>query len=79
MTAAGGTPATIQTPFNVPGLSAHETGHSLNTGALGGFFLWVNAIDENLPPFNNGARAYGELCAESHLPGAGRWFVNLWS
>ena len=66
-----------------PGLSSHETGHTLNTAALGGAVLWINAIDENIAPFAKHNLAYGELTAESHtmaLPGTARveFFVRLW-
>jgi hypothetical protein len=58
----------IQSPFDAPGLSAHETGHTLTMAALGGLFHWINAVDENVPPFARKRAAYGELIAESHLP-----------
>jgi hypothetical protein len=68
-----------QSPFVGPTVSAHEIGHTLNTSAMGGVILWINAIDENIPPFRKGALAYGELLAESHSdrPGASR--VRMWS
>jgi hypothetical protein len=56
------TPAT----FTVSSVSAHETGHSLNTAAFGGVVLWINAVDENLAPFGRHNLAYGELLAEGH-------------
>ncbi len=64
-------------------IPSHETGHSLNTAAMGGVVLWINAFDEN-PPIVRLNLAYGELTAESHaqsLPGAARndFFVRLWS
>ena len=58
----------IQTPFGKPGLSAHETGHTLAVAALGGIFHWINAVDENVPPLRRKRAAYGELIAESHVP-----------
>lgn len=58
----------IQTPFGTPGLSAHETGHTLTVAGFGGVFHWVNAVDENVPPLRRLARAYGELLSESHIP-----------
>jgi hypothetical protein len=68
--------------FTTSSVSTHEIGHSLNTAAMGGVVLWINAIDENVIPFRRGDLAYGELCAESHAQifGAGRvhFFVNLW-
>lgn len=51
--------------FSAPSLSSHEAGHTLNTAAMGGVVLWINAIDENIRPFARGGRAYGELLAES--------------
>lgn len=76
------------TSFLVNGLSAHETGHTLNTAALGGVVLWINAIDENVPPVKKLNLAYGELTAESHaqgLPappppavGPAEFFVRSW-
>ncbi|MGQ0767319.1 MAG: hypothetical protein ACT4OZ_16850, partial [Gemmatimonadota bacterium] len=51
--------------FRAPSLSSHEAGHTLNTAAMGGVVLWINAIDENVPPFARGSAAYGELLAES--------------
>lgn len=67
ITAAGGP----TTGFGVPGISAHETGHTLNVGALGWIWHFIgNAIEENVAPFGRGASAYGEECAESHLPRA---------
>lgn len=70
------------TPFAGPGgISAHETGHTLNVAAFGNVFHWINAVDENVPPFAKGSRAYGELAAESHFPSAPsiRPFIRLWS
>lgn len=67
-----------QSPFTGPTLSAHEIGHSLNTSAMGGIVLWINAVDENLPPFSRGALAYGELMAESHAFQPGRTAVRIW-
>ena len=69
--------------FTSPSISSHETGHTLNTAALGGVVLWINALDENVPPRRRLNLAYGELTAESHtmgLPGAQRpeFFVRLW-
>jgi hypothetical protein len=68
--------------FTTSSISTHEIGHSLNTAAMGGIVLWINAVDENLVPFRRLDLAYGELMAESHarLFGAGRvrFFVNQW-
>ena len=68
--------------FTASSISTHEIGHSLNTAAMGGIVLWINAVDENLVPFRRLDLAYGELMAESHarLFGATRvrFFVNQW-
>lgn len=76
------TPTAGQPAFTAPTLSSHETGHTLNTAALGGVVLWINAVDENLFPKRLNL-AYGELTAESHtmgLPGTPRstFFVRIW-
>lgn len=80
------TTMTLQDNFLGRGISAHETGHSLNTAAFGGIVLWINAVDENVPPMRRMNLAYGELTAESHaqglpvIPGA-PWvdfFVRTW-
>lgn len=57
---------TTTAAFTVSSVSAHETGHSLNTAAFGGVVLWINAVDENLAPFARQNLAYGELLAEGH-------------
>jgi hypothetical protein len=63
----------------VTGLSAHETGHTLNGAAFGGFFYWIGAIDENVPPLGRGTAAYSELLADSHFGGAtGGPFIPMW-
>lgn len=69
----------VQTPFTAPGLSAHETGHTITVGAFGGVHGWLNAIDENIPPFRRLASAYGELVTESHFPRGGFTHVRIWS
>lgn len=69
----------IQSSFIAPGVSSHETGHSLNTAAFGGIFLWINAVDQNLPPFLRGQDAYGELTADSHFPNNASRQVRLWT
>ena len=69
----------VQTPFTTPGLSAHETGHTLTVAAFGGIFGWINAVDENIPPFRRLALAYGEMVPESHLPRPLFVFVRVWS
>jgi len=68
-----------QSAFTGPTISAHEIGHTLNTSAVGGVVLWINAVDENLPPFSRGALAYAELLAESHALQPGRTAVRIWS
>jgi len=73
------TPGARPTPFDAPGLSAHETGHTLNAAAFGWIFHLINAIDENVPPLARGRLAYAELAAESHRPRTGRPWVDLWS
>jgi hypothetical protein len=70
----------VQTPFGAPGLSAHETGHTLSVAAFGGMFHWINALDENVPPLRRKRAAYGELIAESHVPAPlPRRHVPIWS
>jgi hypothetical protein len=78
--APGAALATAQSPFTGggSGLSPHETGHTLTVAAFGGFYGWINAIDENIPPLARGAAAYGELVPESHFGGTGRPFVPVW-
>jgi hypothetical protein len=61
------------------GLSAHETGHTLSGSAFGGFFYWIGAVDENVPPLARGPAAYSELLAESHFSGpTGGPFIPMW-
>lgn len=73
------TPIVAPSGFGVPGFSAHETGHTLNGAAFGGFVYWIGAIDENLPPPGRGLFAYTELLAESHFSGVpGRPFIIMW-
>lgn len=76
---AGPVGSGIRTPFGSPGISAHESGHALAVAAYGSFFHYVDAVDENVPPLSRGARAYGELVAESHFPGSGRYYLPVWS
>jgi catechol 2,3-dioxygenase-like lactoylglutathione lyase family enzyme len=60
-------------------VSAHETGHTLNGAAFGGFFYWIGAIDENVPPLGRGPAAYSEMLAESHFSGpTGGPFIPMW-
>jgi hypothetical protein len=72
------------TSFVAPGLSAHETGHTLNVAAFGSAWHLVgNAVEENVPPFTvpgtTNTSAYGEMLAESHLPRVGRLTLLQWS
>jgi hypothetical protein len=74
----------LQGSFTAQTLSAHESGHTLNTAAFGGVMLWINAVDENVPPFTKRNLAYGELTTESHAqamaapPARITFFVGLW-
>lgn len=63
--------------FVGPSVSTHETGHTLSGAALGGFFYWIGAIDENAIR-TTPALAYSELLAESHFTGTGRPFLPMW-
>ena len=69
-------------PAFTSGTSAHETGHTLNNSAFGGFFYWIGAADENIVrPIAgvSGVFAYAELFAEGHFgPGPGRPFIAMW-
>jgi hypothetical protein len=71
-------PATTPTAFGATGVSAHETGHTLSSAAFGGFFYWIGAVDQNIPPLGRGAAAYSELLAESHFSGLIRRFLPMW-
>jgi hypothetical protein len=68
-----------QGSFSGPSVSSHEIGHSLNTAAFGGIMLWINAVDENVPPFRRLHKAYGEMTADSHSGMPGHMIVALWS
>ena len=56
---------------------------SLNTAAMGGVVLWINAVDENIVPARANL-AYGELTAEGHsrrnMPGTpiADFSLRLW-
>jgi hypothetical protein len=72
------------TGFGLPGTSAHETGHSLNTAVGGGIVLWINAVDENVFPARWNL-AYGELLAEGHSramppppPATADFSIRIW-
>ncbi|MEX2153784.1 MAG: hypothetical protein WD825_10640 [Gemmatimonadaceae bacterium] len=69
---------TVQTPFAVPGLSSHETGHTLNLAAFGSAYHWMNALDQNIPPLARRSLAYGELTAESHAKRNFARHVTMW-
>src|SRR5262249_55756015 len=51
-------PAIAPSPGFTTGFSAHETGHTLVNAVFGGFFYWIGAIDENVPPLSRGSFAY---------------------
>ena len=68
------------TPFAAVGISAHETGHTLNVAAFGSVWhLLGNGIEQNMRPFARGVRAYGELLAESRRPDPSRPVLRQWS
>jgi hypothetical protein len=72
----------FRSAFGGPGISAHETGHTLTVASFGGVFHWINAIDENLLRTRaTSFLAYGELIPESHFPGRPGPFRNIriWS
>jgi hypothetical protein len=79
----GANPAALQQPFvvvtppavtNVP---AHETGHTLDYTAFGGFRVLFALIDQII--LGNSFNAYTELTAESHVRNPGRMQVRVWS
>jgi hypothetical protein len=51
-------------------LSAHETGHTLNGCALGGFVYWIGAYDQNVLPLRPRSLAHTEMLANGHFGGA---------
>jgi len=61
------------------GLSAHETGHTLNNSAFGGFVYWIGAVDENVPPLARGAAANTEMLADDHFGGVGGPTITMWT
>jgi hypothetical protein len=72
-------PGVTTSPAFTTGVSAHETGHTLNGGAFGGFFYWIGAMDENILPLSRGPAAYSEQLAESHFNGqTGNSFIPMW-
>jgi hypothetical protein len=71
---------TPPTPFTDVGISSHETGHTLNVAAFGSVWHLVgNGIEQNVKPFVRGARAYGEMLAESRRPEARQPVLPHWS
>src|SRR5215831_18580234 len=71
------------TPSFTAGVSAHETGHTLSNAVFGGFFYWIGAVDENVPPLKRGPAASAEMLAESHFSGTttgptGNPFIPMW-
>jgi hypothetical protein len=72
-------PGVTTSPAFTTGVSAHETGHTLSGAAFGGFFYWIGAVDENVPPLRRGSAAYSEMLAESHFSGpTGGPFIPMW-
>jgi len=71
----------FQSPFGLPGVSAHETGHTLTVASFGGVFHWIDAIDENIIHSKaTSFLAYGEMIPESHIPRPlPRRNVRIWS
>ena len=60
--------------FLTRSVSAHESGHTLNTSVFGGVFLLVNGLDEVVlqPTSERGKLSLGELYSESRAPGTRR-------
>lgn len=79
----GTNPATLQQAFVVPAppavlnVAAHETGHTLDYVAFGGFRALFALIDQVI--LGNFFTAYTELTADSHVPNRGRRQVRMWS
>jgi len=72
-------PGVPTSPTFTTGVSAHETGHTLSGAAFGGFFYWIGAVDEIVPPLRRGPAAYSEMLAESHFSGpTGAPFIPMW-
>ncbi|MBZ5547984.1 MAG: hypothetical protein LAO22_08465 [Acidobacteriia bacterium] len=72
-------PGVTTSPAFTTTVSAHETGHTLSNSALGGFFYWIGAVDENVPPLRRMSAAYAEMLAESHFSGpTGGPFIPMW-
>ncbi|MFO1498529.1 MAG: RHS repeat-associated core domain-containing protein [Verrucomicrobiota bacterium] len=57
----------------------HETGHTLNTGAFGSGFELLTLIDEVVVNAGHEQDAYGEMIAESIVPGTDRPTIPMWS
>lgn len=68
------TPATPPAVFNV---ATHETGHTLDYVAFGGFRVLLALFDQVIA--GNRTTAYSELTADSHVPNRGRIQVRVWS
>jgi hypothetical protein len=79
----GANPTAFQQPFVVAGppvltnFAAHETGHTLDYTAFGGFRVLFALIDQII--LGNSFTAYSELTADSHVPNRGRIQVRVWS
>lgn len=79
----GANPAIFQQPFvvaNPPAttnVAAHETGHTLDYTAFGGFRVLFALIDQVI--LGNSFNAYTELTADSHVPNVRRLQVRVWS
>jgi hypothetical protein len=72
-------PSVATSPTFTTGVSAHETGHTLSGAAFGGFFYWIGAVDQNVPPLRRRRAAYSEMLAESHFSGpTGGPFIPMW-
>lgn len=67
----------VVNPPAVTNVSAHETGHSLDYTAFGGFRVLFALIDQVI--LGNAFTAYTELTADSHVPNRGRIQVRMWS
>tara|TARA_R110000737_G_scaffold62672_2_gene90076 strand:- start:946 stop:1824 length:879 start_codon:yes stop_codon:yes gene_type:complete len=70
--------------FLSPSVSAHESGHTLNTSIFGSFFLLINWIDENITAApGESFYSLAELYAESRSPGTSHpstsSYLPLWS
>lgn len=79
----GTNPAPLQQPFVVAAppatlnVAAHETGHTLDYIAFGGFRVLFALVDQVI--LGNSFTAYTELTADSHVPNVGRIQVRMWT